>query len=330
MSKIITKKQLDLVMENSIKEADYMMEGKEEINLTKQHMDELEKEGHCMCDDKCLVYWEGVKNDDSKMKSIMDTLVAEKTNCVMISKAQMDMLHKDGKCECADNVSLSYDDEMKEGDYMNDMGDDMKTEGDYMNDDTTKESACNECGGTMVEGICEGCSGMSESDMDEGNEFTKELSDARKEGESTFTVDGKTYKVEPMEETYKKVDHEDRDEFDGRKSKVIGVDSDIKDQRLGEDSEGEETYNYGEDEGQDAKRLKKGHMSKGHMDALKDDMDYDENHEDRDEKGTRFESTEDSTQVSVTELAESVSNTTKKEFLKEDMDFFNKIINYKK
>ena len=92
----------------------------------------------------------------------MNTLAAEKTNCVMISKAQMDMLHKDGKCECDDNVSLSYDENMAEGDYMNDMGDDMKSEGDYMNDDTTKESACNECGGTMVEGVCEGCSGMSE------------------------------------------------------------------------------------------------------------------------------------------------------------------------
>ena len=151
MSKIITKKQLDLVMESTIKEADYMMENKDELKLTKQHMDELHKEGHCMCDDKCLVYWEEVKDDDSKLKELMNKLAAEKTNCVMISKSQMDMLHKDGKCECDDNVSLSYEDEMKEGDYMNDMGDDMK-----------KESACNECGGTMVEGVCEGCSGMSE------------------------------------------------------------------------------------------------------------------------------------------------------------------------
>jgi len=203
MSKIITKKQLNFVMESSIEEVGNMMEGKEEMKLTKQHMDELEKEGHCMCDDKCLVYWEGVKNDDSKMKSIMDTLAAEKTNCVMISKAQMDMLHKDGKCECDDNVSLSYDENMAEGDYMNDMGDDMKSEGDYMNDDTTKESACNECGGTMVEGVCEGCSGMSEAGVDEGNEFTGELEKAREDGKATFTVDGKTYKVEPAGEDNK-------------------------------------------------------------------------------------------------------------------------------
>lgn len=194
MSKIITKKQLDLVMESTIKEADYMMEAKDELKLTKNHMDELHKEGHCMCDDKCLVYIEDVAGDVKKMTELMKKIQDEDKDCVYISKEQMDMLHKDGKCDCDDNVSLSYDDEMKEGDYMNDMGDDMK-----------KESACNECGGIMVEGVCEGCSGMSESDMDEGNEFTKELSDARKEGESTFTVDGKTYKVEPADKVEESV-----------------------------------------------------------------------------------------------------------------------------
>jgi hypothetical protein len=194
MSKIITKKQLDLVMESTIKEADYMMEAKDELKLTKNHMDELHKEGHCMCDNKCLVYIEDISGDVKKTTELMQKLASEKMDCVFITKEQMDMLHKDGKCDCDDNVSLSYDDEMKEGDYMNDMGDDMK-----------KESACNECGGIMVEGVCEGCSGMSESDMDEGNEFTKELSDARKEGESTFTVDGKTYKVEPADKVEESV-----------------------------------------------------------------------------------------------------------------------------
>ena len=49
-------------------------------------------------------------------------------------------------------------------------------------------------------------------------------------------------------------DHQERDEFDDRESEVIGVDSDIAKQRLQkEDSEGEETYNYGEDEGADHK-----------------------------------------------------------------------------
>jgi len=33
---------------------------------------------------------------------------------------------------------------------------------------------------------------------------------------------------------YKKMDHEDRNEFGGRKSRVVGVDSDINKQRMGE------------------------------------------------------------------------------------------------
>ncbi len=254
MSKIITKNQLDLVIESTLKEADYMMENKDELKLTKDHMDELHKEGHCMCDSKCLVYWEAVKDDDSKLKELMNKLAAEKTTCVMITKDQMDMLHNDGKCDCDNNVTLSYEDEMKEGDYMNHMEDDMK-EGDYMkaegddsHDDSMKaegemtEEMCNECGGTMVEGICEGgCGSMKEEDMDEGNEFTGELNKAREEGKATFTVDGKTYKVEPA---------------------------------------------------------------------------------DKEEK--------DNVKESVNKLTEALSETTNKEIMKEEIDFFNKMINYNK
>ena len=66
---------------------------------------------------------------------------------------------------------------------------------------------------------------------------------------------------------------------------------------MNEDSEGEETYHYGEDEGEDAKELHdliKRHATKSHIDALKRDMAYDEDHEDRHERGTHFrEGTED-------------------------------------
>jgi hypothetical protein len=60
---------------------------------------------------------------------------------------------------------------------------------------------------------------------------------------------------------------------------------------LQEDSEGEETYHYGEDEGEDDKELHdlvKRHATKSHIDALKRDMDYDEDHEDRRERGDHF------------------------------------------
>ena len=232
MSKTITKNQLKMVIESTIKEADYMMENKDELKLTKDHMDELHKEGHCMCDGKCLVYTEDIKGDDKKMSELLQKLASEKMDCVVISKSQMDMLHKDGKCDCDDNVTLSYDDEMKEGDYME----------DGMNEN---KEMCSECGtGMMVEGMCNECGysmNMDEAGVDEGNEFTGELNKAREEGKATFTVDGKTYKVEPA-------DKEDKDKVE----------------------------------------------------------------------------------ESVSELTESLSKTTNKEIMKEDMDFFNKMINYNK
>ena len=55
-----------------------------------------------------------------------------------------------------------------------------------------------------------------------------------------------------------------------------------------EDSKAKETYDYGEDEGADKKRLKKGDLSPEHAAALRQDMAYDEEHEDRHEAGTHF------------------------------------------
>jgi hypothetical protein len=73
-----------------------------------------------------------------------------------------------------------------------------------------------------------------------------------------------------------------------------------KRRNLKEDSEGEETYHYGEDEGRD-RREEEGlehekHLAphdrigeiERHLDALKKDMAYDEDHEDRGEEGTHF------------------------------------------
>ena len=59
-----------------------------------------------------------------------------------------------------------------------------------------------------------------------------------------------------------------------------------------EDSEGEETYNYGEDEGHDRKEEEglEDHIAaiEHPIKKIKDDMGYDEDHEDRDEKDTDF------------------------------------------
>ena len=125
--------------------------------------------------------------------------------------------------------------------------------------------------------------------------------------EADETVDGKVNpeseesESEEITEMEDYGDHQERDEFDGGEGEVIGVDSDITKQRLQkEDSEGEETYNYGDDEGHD--KEEEDHLEdeekmapedrikeiEKHLDALKKDMGYDEDREDRDEKGTNF------------------------------------------
>jgi hypothetical protein len=186
MSKIITKSQISLVIESTLKEVNYMKENEDAVKLTKDHMDELHDKGHCMCGDKCLVYPEAVHNDSKKSYDVVK-LVAEKDgDCIIMEKQHMDMLEKDGKCDC-NGVTLTYDENMVEGDHME----------DGMNEN---KEMCPECGGLIKEGLCEaGCgysANMGEEGVDEGNEFTGELSKAREKGENTFTVDGKTYKVE--------------------------------------------------------------------------------------------------------------------------------------
>ena len=73
-----------------------------------------------------------------------------------------------------------------------------------------------------------------------------------------------------------------------------------KGKALEEDSEGEETYHYGEDEGRDEYRLKHDRMSRSHRHDLEKDMEYDEDHERRRERGTHFrENVEDDLEEGV-------------------------------
>jgi len=93
---------------------------------------------------------------------------------------------------------------------------------------------------------------MEEEEATEGNAFSGALAKAKKEGKKSFEVDGKKYQVEEgdmMEKKHSKKDigaflkyvkdslgkDENRDEFDGRPSKVIGVYSNIDKQRMEEE-----------------------------------------------------------------------------------------------
>jgi len=92
-------------------------------------------------------------------------------------------------------------------------------------------------------------------------------------------------KEEPMKSAAKEIGSKEHNDEEGNRPSMA------KDMDLKEDSEGEETYHYGEDEGEDDKELHdliKRHARKSHIDALKRDMDYDEDHEDRRERGDHF------------------------------------------
>jgi hypothetical protein len=92
-------------------------------------------------------------------------------------------------------------------------------------------------------------------------------------------------KEEPMKDAAKEIGSKEHNDEEGNRPSMA------KDMDLKEDSEGEETYHYGEDEGHDDRELHdliKRHATRAHIDALKRDMDYDEDHEDRREHGDHF------------------------------------------
>jgi hypothetical protein len=83
----------------------------------------------------------------------------------------------------------------------------------------------------------------------------------------------------------------DGDKEESMKDTAADAELDEGHDQLAEDTEGEETYHYGEDEGQDEKELGdllRRHADRAHIDALKRDMDYDEEHERRHERDTHF------------------------------------------
>jgi hypothetical protein len=301
MSKTITKNQLKMVIESTIKESDYMMENKDELKLTKDHMDELHKEGHCMCDGKCLVYTEDIKGDDKKMSELLQKLASEKMDCVIVSKEQMDMLHKDGKCDCDNNVTLSYEDEMKEGDYMNYMGDDMKEESNFEVVDAAladmpvlktfvKNVLAKKYDEDTLKMVLNVLNGRGTRSKDELRDIALKLAESDNMTEEMCNECGGTMVEGICEGGCGSMKEEDVDE-----NFVLAADE-AKDK-------GEKEFEYPKGSG------------KMHPVTIKADIKNEE---------------KDKVEESVSELTESLSKTTNKEIMKEDMDFFNKMINYNK
>lgn len=85
------------------------------IKISKEHMDKLHSEGHCIIDGKCLIYIEDIQGDSEKITNLLKKISGlNGEECVYISKDEMDDLHNDNKCECEDGTILRYDDELNE------------------------------------------------------------------------------------------------------------------------------------------------------------------------------------------------------------------------
>jgi len=113
---------------------------------------------------------------------------------------------------------------------------------------------------------------MDEMDMEEMenmDEMDMEEMDNMDEGHKEMDeMDEVVYEIE-LSEDYEEEDHKDRDEFDGRKSKVVGVDSDINLQRMGEAN-----MDLGpEDEMDEMHHAKEGYTKEAYMDEGEHEME---------------------------------------------------------
>ena len=125
----------------------------------------------------------------------------------------------------------------------------------------------------------------------------------RHDGHKSGDVNGhyKTYETADVIGVDRPESEEAQDEYDtfGEGDAEFNVEQ--NDITINEDSEGEETYNYGEDEGEahdeemdlehdeDMAPHDRVDAIQKHLDALKKDMSYDEDREDRGEDGDDFE-----------------------------------------
>ena len=127
--------------------------------------------------------------------------------------------------------------------------------------------------------------------LKESKEVTTEDTEELEEGHEHGPECGCPDMEEGMQyrnDDYKGVGSKEHNDMEGDQ---FGMGDPLKKDKLEEKTEGEETYDYGEAEGHDEKELHdlvKRHATRSHIDALKRDMDYDEDHEDRHERGTDF------------------------------------------
>ena len=129
---------------------------------------------------------------------------------------------------------------------------------------------------------------LTEGDMVDGSEADTAASmEARASEENAEKA-----QIQPVDEDLQSTKgHFSKTKKDPKTDMHVDYEGD-DDKKLAEDSEGEETYHYGEDEGEDRKEEEsmEDHVDaiEHHLGKLKGDMGYDEDHEDRHEDGDHF------------------------------------------
>ena len=194
---------------------------KEVLNITKEQLKMLEEKGICTCGDKCLIYPDA---EDVEAEDLLKQGSKSGKECIILTKDNMSDL-KSEKCECkCGGLKIKCKKEKNESRVFSKkqlMESFLRRETKKSLKKVLKErrELCQECGSRMNEGMCSEC-GMNEHHMgdkatytdfpkydkmayrlgeedrmEEGNEFTKALADAREKGDKTFKVGDKTYDV---------------------------------------------------------------------------------------------------------------------------------------
>lgn len=201
---------------------------KEVVKIEKEQLKMLEEKGICTCGDKCLLYPEAKGVDAS---DLLKQGAKSGKECIILTKDNMSDL-KSEKCECkcgGVKIKCKKDKEEKNEGRVFSKKQLMES---FLRRETKKSlkkvikerrELCEQCGGRLTEGMCMECDMnehhmgskatytryphydkeayiMDEEDrMEEGNEFTKALADARKKGDKTFKVGDKTYDVKEVQ-----------------------------------------------------------------------------------------------------------------------------------
>ena len=211
------KEEIQELVKESLNEDDYLKEQEEEEEVDIIDVDD-EMEGDepemelDVVDDMELDMED--ETDDLELPELppLDLTLASDEEVLKVFKAMGD---EDGIIIQKDDEEIELTDTTNDAEYIIKLDEEKKSKTMKKKVNETKEVS-------EMEDMDE-MDNMDEMDMEEGHYGKKHMDE----------MDDVVYEIE-LDEDYEEEDHKDRGKFDGRKSRVVGVDSDINLQRMGE------------------------------------------------------------------------------------------------